>query len=52
LAPISEDLTKQLLRPILVSRAFARACPRALVPLGFHTVRGLIEREEVFGLPE
>ena len=27
-----EDLTKQLLRPVLVSRAFARACPRPLVP--------------------
>jgi adenylate cyclase len=52
LASRIEGLTKQLSRPILVSRAFARACPRPLVSLGFHLVRGLIEREEVFGLPE
>ncbi len=29
-----------------------RICPRPLVSLGFHPVRGLIEPEEVFGLPE
>jgi adenylate cyclase len=47
-----EGLTKQLRRPILVSRAFARACARPLVSLGFHPVRGLFEPEEVFGVPE
>jgi adenylate cyclase len=52
LASRIEGLTKQLLRPILVSRAFARACPRHLVSLGFHSVRGLFEPEEVFGLAE
>ena len=47
-----EGLTKRLLRPILVSSAFAQICPRPLVSLGFHPVRGLYEPEEVFGLPE
>jgi adenylate cyclase len=52
LASRIEGLTKQLLRPILVSSAFARVCPRPLVSLGFHPVPGLFEPEEVFGLPE
>src|SRR5215471_4672535 len=52
LAARIEGLTKRLLRPILVSSAFARICPRPLVSLGFHPVRGLFEPEEVFGLPE
>jgi len=52
LASHIEGLTKRLLRPILVSSAFAQICPRPLVSLGFHPVRGLFEPEEVFGLPE
>jgi adenylate cyclase len=52
LASRLEDLTKRLLRPMLFSSAFARICPRPLVSLGFHPVRGLSEPEEVFGLPE
>jgi adenylate cyclase len=52
LASRIEGLTKRLLRPILVSSAFARVCPRPLASLGFHPVRGLFEPEEVFGLPE
>jgi adenylate cyclase len=52
LASRIEGLTKRLLRPILVSAAFARICPRPLVSLGFQPVRGLSEPEEVFGLPE
>ena len=52
LASRIEGLTKRLLRPILVSSAFAQICPRPLVSLGFHPVRGLFEPEEVFGLPE
>jgi adenylate cyclase len=52
LASRIEGLTEQLLRPILVSSAFARVCPRPLVSLGFHPVRGLLEPEEVFSLPE
>jgi adenylate cyclase len=52
LASRIEGLTKPLLRPILVSRVFARACPRPLVSLGFHPVPGLFDPEEVFGLPE
>jgi adenylate cyclase len=52
LASRIEDLTKRLLRPMLFSSAFARICPRPLVSLGFHPVRGLNDPEEVFGLPE
>jgi adenylate cyclase len=52
LASRLEGLTKLLLRPMLFSSAFARVCPRPLVSLGFHPVRGLLEPEEVFGLPE
>jgi len=52
LASRLEDLTKRLSRPMLFSSAFARVCPRPLVSLGFHPVRGLLEPEEVFGLPE
>jgi adenylate cyclase len=52
LASRIEGLTKRLLRPILVSSAFAGICPRPLVSLGFHPVRGLYEPEEIFGLPE
>jgi adenylate cyclase len=52
LASRIEGLTKRLLRPILVSSAFAKICPRPLVSLGFHPVRGLYDPEEVFGLPE
>jgi adenylate cyclase len=52
LASRLEGLTKRLLRPMLFSSAFARVCPRPLVSLGFHPVRGLLEPEEVFGLPE
>src|SRR5215472_8894599 len=52
LASRIEDLTKQLSRPMLFSSAFARICPRPLVSLGFHPVRGLGDPEEIFGLPE
>src|SRR5205823_9666965 len=50
LASRIEDLTKRLGRPMLFSSAFARICPRPLVSLGLHPVRGLSEPEEVFGL--
>ncbi len=52
LASRIEGLTKRLLRPLLTSAAFAEICPRPLVSLGFHPVRGLYHPEEVFGLPE
>ncbi|HUC72330.1 MAG TPA: adenylate/guanylate cyclase domain-containing protein [Stellaceae bacterium] len=52
LASRIEGLTKRLLRPLLTSSAFAEICPRPLVSLGFHPVRGLHQPEEVFGLPE
>ncbi len=47
-----ETLTKRFDRPILASRAFAAACPMPLVSLGFQPVRGLVEPQELFGLPE
>jgi adenylate cyclase len=46
-----EGLTKELQRPLLMSRAFAAACPVRLKSLGLHPVRGFSEPEEVFGLP-
>jgi adenylate cyclase len=55
LASRIEGLTERLLRllrPLLTSAAFAKICPRPLVSLGFHPVRGLFELEEVFGLPD
>jgi adenylate cyclase len=52
LASRIEGLTKRLLRPLLTSSAFAEICPRPLVSLGFHPVRGLYHPEEVFGLPD
>jgi adenylate cyclase len=52
LASRIEGLTKRLLRPLLTSSAFAEICPRPLVSLGFHPVRGLHQPEEVFGLPD
>jgi adenylate cyclase len=52
LASRIEGLTKRLLRPLLTSSAFAEVCPRPLVSLGFHPVRGLHNPEEVFGLPD
>jgi adenylate cyclase len=52
LASRIEGLTKRLLRPLLTSAAFAEICPRPLVSLGFHPVRGLYQPEEVFGLPD
>ncbi|HEV2302004.1 MAG TPA: adenylate/guanylate cyclase domain-containing protein [Stellaceae bacterium] len=52
LASRIEGLTKRLLRPLLTSSAFAQICPRPLVSLGFHPVRGLNQPEEVFGLPD
>jgi adenylate cyclase len=52
LASRIEGLTKRLWRPLLTSSAFAEICPRRLVSLGFHPVRGLYQPEEVFGLPD
>lgn len=52
LASRIEGLTKRLLRPLLTSSAFAEICPRPLISLGFHPVRGLYQPEEIFGLPE
>src|SRR5262249_27399014 len=52
LAARIEGLTKQLMRPLLTSHAFAEICPCLLVSMGFHPIRGLSEPAEVFGLPE
>ena len=42
-------MTKELGRPLLTSRAFARAVPTPLVSLGTHSLRGIAEPEELFG---
>src|SRR5260370_8228722 len=52
LASRIEGLTKQLLRPILVSCAFPGACPRPLVPPGFHSLRGLPHGATGFSHPD
>jgi adenylate cyclase len=46
-----ESMTKELRRPLLASRAFARAVPTPLVALGTHWLRGIAEPEELFGAP-
>ena len=46
-----ESATKELGRPLLASRAFARAVPTPLVSLGAHRLRGIAAPEELFGLP-
>jgi adenylate cyclase len=44
-----ESMTKELSRPLITSRAFARAVPTPLVSLGTHSLRGVAEPEELFG---
>ena len=44
-----ESMTKELRRPLLASRAFARAVPTPLVSLGTHSLRGIAAPEELFG---
>ena len=46
-----EGMTKALGRPLLTSRAFARAAPTPLPSLGAHPLRGIAEPEELFGPP-
>jgi adenylate cyclase len=47
-----EGLTKRFNRPILMSSAFAAACPAPLVSLGFQPIRGIADPEELFAPPE
>jgi adenylate cyclase len=44
-----QGLTKVLGEPVLASAAFAAASGRSLRPLGFHSLRGVVEPIEVFG---
>jgi adenylate cyclase len=46
-----ESMTKVLGRPLLTSRAFARAAPMPLLSLGAHPLHGINEPEELFGAP-
>ena len=46
-----EDMSKVLEAPIVVSSAFARSIPDALVSLGCHKLRGFREEQEIFTLP-
>jgi class 3 adenylate cyclase len=47
-----EGLCKLLGRSVLVSGAVAAETTRDLIPLGEHTLRGIAEPCEVFGLPD
>lgn len=43
-----EEMTRSLGRPILTSRAFARACPVELISLGKHQLKGVDRAQELF----
>ena len=47
-----ESLTKRFNRPVLLSSAFAAACPAPLVSLGFQPIRGIADPEELFAPAE
>ena len=47
-----EGMTKELLRPVIASRAFGEAAGDAMRSLGLYPIRGLTEAEELFGLRE
>jgi adenylate cyclase len=47
-----EALCRELGRQLLVSTTFRRHCPRELVSLGRHVLRGVPEPAEIFTLPE
>jgi adenylate cyclase len=47
-----EGMTKELLRPVVASKAFAEAAGDAMRSLGRYPIRGLAETEELFGLRE
>lgn len=47
-----QSLCKELDRPVLASREFARVMPGIWTPLGRHALRGLDKPREIFGLVE
>jgi adenylate cyclase len=47
-----EDLCKTLNRPLLISSEFRRCFPGKVVSLGFHSLRGVSDPEEIFTLPD
>jgi adenylate cyclase len=47
-----EGLCKVLNQPLLISSEFRRCFPGDLVSLGFHTLRGVHTRTEIFTLSE
>jgi adenylate cyclase len=46
-----EDLCPVLERTLLTSSRFASPCGSKLVSLGFHQLKGIAARQELFGLP-
>jgi adenylate cyclase len=46
-----EGLCKTLNQPLLISSEFRRCFPGKVVSLGFHTLRGVSDPEEIFTLP-
>ena len=43
-----EKLAGELGRSVVTSASFAAACPQNLESLGFHQLRGVTERQELF----
>lgn len=46
-----ESLSKTLKRQILISSAFGASVPDSLISLGHHSLRGVTDEREIFGLP-
>jgi adenylate cyclase len=46
-----ESLSKTLNRQILISSAFSESVPGSMISLGYHTLRGVSGKREIFGLP-
>lgn len=46
-----ESLSKTLNRQILISSAFSESVPERTISLGYHALRGVTGKREIFGLP-
>lgn len=46
-----ESLSKTLNRQILISSAFRESVPHPMISLGHHSLRGVVGKREIFGLP-
>ena len=45
-----ESLSKTLNQQILISSVFSESVPESMISLGHHTLRGVIGKQEIFGL--